>query len=73
MEAIVYHPAYDLYHTVYRMLHILTKFDKSDFVEVDRIRIWDFYILFPEKIYGIKLKREEVDIKELIKRFVKKS
>jgi len=63
---IVYHPAFDLYHSVYRMLQILTHFDKNDYVETERLRIWDFYLLFPDKINTIKLKNTEKDIKDLI-------
>lgn len=69
---IVYHPAFDLYHSVYRMLQILTHFKRDEFVETERLRIWDFYLLFPEKIVSIKLKRTETDIKELIKSYIKK-
>src|SRR5690606_19283653 len=70
---IVYHPAFDLYHSVYRMLQILTHFDRNDYVEIERIRIWDFYLLFPDKMSSIKLKRTEKDIKELIKNYIPKS
>lgn len=68
---IVYHPAFDLYHSVYRILQILTYFNRNDYVEVDRLRIWDFYLLFPEKVNTIRLKRDEDDIKQLIKTYVR--
>lgn len=70
---IVYHPAFDLYHSVYRLLQILTHFDKNDYVETERLRIWDFYLLFPDKINTIKLKNTEKDIKDLIKDYIKQS
>ena len=70
---IVYHPAFDLYHSVYRMLQILTRFDRNDYVEIERLRIWDFYLLFPDKISSIRLKNTEKDIRELIKIHIKKS
>jgi hypothetical protein len=44
---IIYNQAFDLYHAVYRMLQLLTHFNKKEYVEVDRLRIWDFYVLFP--------------------------
>lgn len=69
---IVYHQGFDLYHSVYRMLHILTHFNKNDYVEIDRLRIWDFYLLFPNKIHLVKLKRDEDDIKALIKKYIPK-
>ncbi|WP_286856452.1 ABC-three component system middle component 5 [Sphingobacterium sp. UBA7625] len=69
---IIYHPAFDLYHSVYRMLQILTHFKRDEYVETERLRIWDFYLLFPDKISSIKLKRSENDIKELIKTHIRK-
>lgn len=67
---IIYHPAFDLYHSVYRILQILTYFNRGDYVEVDRLRIWDFYLLFPEKVNTIKLKQSEKDIRLLIRNYI---
>ncbi len=67
---IVYHPAFDLYHCVFRLLQILTHFNKKQYVEIERLRIWDYYLLFPDQLHTIKLKREEDDIKKLIKNFI---
>jgi len=69
---IVYHPAFDFYHCVYRFLKILTHSSKRQFVEVDRLRIWDFYLLFPDKVHNIKLTREEEDIRKLIRSYIVK-
>jgi len=69
---IIYNQAFDLYHAVYRMLQLLTHFNKKEYVEVDRLRIWDFYVLFPSKIHEIKLKRSESDIRKLLKQYVSK-
>ena len=66
---IIYNQAFDLYHTVYRMLQLLTHFESSEYVEIDRLRIWDFYLLFPSKIYELKPKRNEKDLKEKLKQF----
>ncbi len=70
---IVYNQAFDLYHTIFRFLHFLNRFDSEDFIEFDRLRIWDFYLLFPSKIHSIRLKRNESDIKQLRNRFIKDS
>jgi hypothetical protein len=70
---IVYHPAFDLYHSVFRLLQILTHFKRKGYVEIDRLRIWDYYLLFPEKIHSIRLTKEEADIKKLIMEFIPKS
>jgi hypothetical protein len=46
---LVYHPAFDLHHCVFRMLQILFNIDQ-DQIEVDKLRIWDFYYTFPSEI-----------------------
>lgn len=69
---IIYHQAYDLYHTVFRMLQILTYFTRNESVELDRLRIWDFYLLFPSRMNRIKLKNNERDIRLLIKDYISK-
>lgn len=55
----MYNQAFDLYHTLFRMLHILNKFDVKEKVEVERLRIWDFYLLFPNKVYSIHIRGSE--------------
>lgn len=52
------------------MLQILDNFDKEDYVELDRLRIWDFYLLFPNEIHKIKLKRNEKDIKKILQSYI---
>ena len=46
---LVYHPAFDLHHCTFRLLQILFNVDQ-DQIEVDRLRIWDFYYTFPSEI-----------------------
>lgn len=70
---IVYNQAYDLYHTIFRFIQFLNRFDEGSLIEIERIRIWDFYLLFPSKIHSIKLKQGESDIRKLKKRFIKDS
>ena len=60
-----YNPAFDLYHSIYRMAHIAAKLDGGENLEVDKARIWDFYLLFPDKVYSIHLHKNEEKIKEL--------
>lgn len=69
---IVYQPAFDLYHTVYRMIKLLAHFERNEYVEIERLRIWDYYLLFPNKMDEIKLKREEKDVKQLIRNYILK-
>lgn len=68
---IIYNQAYDLYHTIFRMLQLLNKFEEGAVIETERLRIWDFYLLFPVKIHQIRLKREEKEIKQLRRKFIK--
>lgn len=70
---IVYNQAYDLYHTIFRFLQFLNRFEKGELIEIEKLRIWDFYLLFPSKIHSIRLKQNESDIRQLKKRFVKDS
>jgi hypothetical protein len=70
---IVYNQAYDLYHTIFRFLQFLNRFDSNDLIEIEKLRIWDFYLLFPSKIHSIRLKKSESDIRQLKKRFIKDS
>ncbi|OAV66754.1 hypothetical protein Barb4_02758 [Bacteroidales bacterium Barb4] len=68
---IVYNHALDMYHTIFRFLQFLNRFDVETQIEVDRLRIWDFYLLFPNEIHTIRLKKDESDIRQLLKQFVK--
>jgi hypothetical protein len=70
---IIYNQAFDIYHTIYRLLHFLNKFDNQTVLEIERVRIWDFYLLFPNKIHEIRLKQDESDIRRIRKTFIKNS
>lgn len=69
---IMYNQAFDLYHCVYRVLQLLNKLEENKTVELDRIRIWDFYLLFPNKIHEIRLKRDEKELRSLRRQTIKK-
>ena len=69
---IVYQQAFDLYHTIYRIINILGNFKYADSIELDRLRIWDYYLLFPNKLKTIGLKRDEQDIRQLINNYIAK-
>ena len=70
---IVYNPAYDLYYTIFRLLHFLDRFDQGAIIEVERLRIWDFYLLFPNKISTIKLKKNESYLRKISREFIGES
>ena len=46
---LIYHPAFDIYHGVFRLLRILSISPKQKF-EIERLRILDFYVLFPNEL-----------------------
>ena len=70
---IVYNQAFDLYHTIFRFLQFLNRFENGTVIEIERIRIWDFYFLFPGRIHDITLKQSESDIRKLRNSFIKES
>jgi len=70
---IIYNQAFDLYHTIFRVLVILDRFEEGTRIEIDRIRIWDFYLLFPDQVYSLRIKRKEEELRNIRKRFINKS
>ena len=49
---LIYNPAYDVYHTMFRVLQLLDKMGEQ--VEIEKIRILDFYLVFPSELLEIK-------------------
>ena len=68
----MYNHAFDLYHCIYRIIHILMRLEENDILELDRLRIWDFYLLFPSKVYEIRLGNDLKEIAKLRKRYITK-
>lgn len=68
----MYNPAFDPFNGIFRMLHILKHFEEEEFVEVDRLRIYDFYLLFPYKAYNIRLKSTEKDFRKTRHQYISK-
>ncbi len=66
----MYNPAFDPFNCIYRMLLILRDFEHEEYVEVDRLRIYDFYLLFPYKTYTIRFKPTEKELKDRLSQFV---
>jgi len=69
---IIYNPAFDLYHTLFRMAHIVNRLEEEECFELDKVRIWDFYLLFPTKLYELSLKRHEKEIRDARSRWIAK-
>lgn len=49
---LIYHPAFDAYHCLFRMIAII---DHLNVVEVDKVRILDFYMIFPALVSKIRM------------------
>lgn len=62
---LVYHPAFDLYNCIFRMLQLLT-YSKEDEIHFDKLRIWDFYLAFPNLVREISFPADLKYLKENI-------
>ena len=63
---LVYHPAFDFYNCIFRMLQLLNNL-KEDEIEVERLRIWDFYLTFPNEASNISFPSDLSDLKKVFK------
>lgn len=61
---LVYHPAFDIYNCVFRMLQLMTSMKQRE-VELDRLRIWDFYLTFPNEARKISYPRDLSELKRI--------
>ena len=52
---LIYHPLYDAYHCVFRLLLIIERLEN---VPVATVRLLDFYVLFPARVAKIRLPAE---------------
>ena len=66
---LIYHPAFDASHCVYRILKIFEKIEDNNSIEIERVKIIDFYMVFPKKIQQIRLTRSKKlsKVKESVK------
>lgn len=61
---LIYHPAFDAYHCVFRMA-LIAKIVKE--LEYSKLRILDFYLCFPAEVANIELHKEFLKIRSLAK------
>ncbi len=54
---LTYHPAFDSYHCAYRTLLIAARMP-PDAIEVERMRIWDFYFVFPNEASKMSMPKD---------------
>lgn len=58
---LVYHPAFDAYHCVFRLVTIL---ESRQTIEVDRLRILDFVLCFPAVVATFRLPQRAASIRK---------
>jgi len=63
---LVYHPAFDIYNCAFRMLQLLSNMEEQE-IELDKIRIWDFYLTFPNEARQITFPRDLFELKKIFK------
>ncbi|WP_047428755.1 ABC-three component system middle component 5 [Acinetobacter sp. neg1] len=51
---LIYSPAFDVSHCVFRILYILNMLDEKTIIETDKIQIIDFYLAYPACIKEFK-------------------
>lgn len=66
---ISYQPALDRYHTVFRLLAIVGNIDSCLPVDVDKLRILDFYLIFPFRLETFRFKQPQVSLKKVGKSY----
>ena len=62
---LVYHPAFDLYNCIFRMLQLLA-YSKEEEIPLDKLRIWDFYLTFPNLVREMTFPTDLRHLKENI-------
>ena len=50
---LIYNPAFDIQHAIFRVLRLIVAAPKDSF-EVDKIRVLDFFLLFPEQLEALR-------------------
>jgi hypothetical protein len=60
---LIYHPAFDAYHAVFRALFICEHSNGA--LELEKLRILDFYMLFPAELAAMRLPRQLAGSKRL--------
>lgn len=59
---LIYHPAYDAYHCVFRALLITNAIPA---LEIQKLRLLDFFLSFPSELSNIRLTRELSELRKL--------
>ena len=63
---LIYHPAYDAYHCLFRMIALINNIDT---IEIEKARILDFYLTFPSLVEKIRMPQNHSHIKKIAKKY----
>lgn len=66
---LAYQPAFDPYHTIFRMLRLLSALDRSGAIELDKFRILDFYVAFPFLAADISFKQGQTRLRKVARKY----
>ena len=61
-----YHPAFDAFNSIFRFLRIRLNENISS-IEVDKLRILDYYLLFPWRAATIRLLQKDIGLRKVAK------
>lgn len=64
---LIYSPAFDVSHCIFRMFYIINILDEMSSIEVDKIQILDFYLAYPACIKEFKFPNELLEVKNTFK------
>ncbi|MET4070422.1 hypothetical protein ABID58_005227 [Bradyrhizobium sp. S3.2.6] len=62
-----YHPAFDAFHAIFRFLRLTIRIGISE-IEIDKLRILDYYLLFPWRASAIRLAQKDLEVRRIAKR-----
>lgn len=63
---LIYHPAFDFYNCIFRILQLISKIGEEE-IEIERLRIWDFYLTFPNEARTITFPSDLLELKKIFK------
>ncbi len=60
---LIYHPAFDSYHCLFRLMFIILNLEHRS-TEIDKLRIIDFYLIFPKSLAKTRFPIESTPLKQ---------
>jgi hypothetical protein len=63
---LIYNPTLDLHHCLFRMLSIIKQTNIEKNIEIEKLQLLDFYLLFPQQFHSFKATRTTSKFKRII-------